>query len=86
MRPLVPRHMELLHYLDDFLLVGSDPTEVQEVTDRVVAALQAGSFIVSQKSTLHLVHEIFFWVSGWTLKLVRLGRTLGLSTICSMRA
>ena len=37
-RPLVPPHMELLHYLDNFLLVGSDPAEVQEVTNRVVAA------------------------------------------------
>ena len=27
-RPPVPPHMELLHYLDDFLLVRSDPAEV----------------------------------------------------------
>ena len=28
--------------------------------------------------------ENFFWVSGWTLSLERLGRTLGLSCKCSM--
>ena len=59
-RPLVRPHMELLHYLNDFLLVGSDPAEVQEVTNRVVAVLQAASFIVSQKSTLHPVQKILF--------------------------
>ena len=58
-RPLVPPHMELLHYLNDFLLVGSEPEEVQAVTERVVAALHAALFIVSQKSTLHPVHKIF---------------------------
>ena len=60
MRALVPPHMELLHYPDDFLLVGSDPTEVQEVTDRVLAILHEASFIVSQKSTLHRVQKVFF--------------------------
>ena len=59
-RPLVPPHMELLNYLDNFLLVGSNPEEVQAVTDRIVAALRAASFIVSQKSTLQPVHKIFF--------------------------
>ena len=59
-RPLIPPHMELLRYLDDFLLVGSDPKEVQPVTDRVVAALQGASFVVSQKSTLQPVQKIFF--------------------------
>ena len=52
MRPLVPPHMELLHYLDDFLIVGSNPEEVEAVTDRVVEAQRAAPFIVSQKSTL----------------------------------
>ena len=59
-RPLVPPHMELLHYLNDFLLVGSELAEVQEVTGRLVAALQAASFIVSQKSTLHPVQKFVF--------------------------
>ena len=58
--PLVPLHMELLHYLDVFLLVGSNPEEVQAVTDRMVAALRAVFLIVSQMSTLQLVHNIFF--------------------------
>ena len=84
-RPLVPPHMELLHYLDGFLLVGSNPAEVQEVTDRLVAALRAASFVVSQKSTVHPVQKTFFLVSRWTLKLGRLGCTLGLSCRCSMR-
>ena len=53
--------------------------------DRVVAALQAASFIVSQKSTLHPVEKFFFCLSGWTLRLGRLGRTLGPSCRCSMR-
>ena len=52
--------MELLHYHNDFLLVGDDPAEVQGVTGRVVAALQAASFIVSEKSTLHPVQKISF--------------------------
>ena len=87
-RTLVPPHMELLHYPDDILLCvggGGDPAEVQAMTDRVVAALQAASFIVSQKSTVHPIQKIFFWVSGWTLRLGSLGRTLGLSGRCSMR-
>ena len=52
--------MELLHYLDDFLLVGNYPEEVQAVTDRVVAAVRAASFVVSRKSTLQPVQKIFF--------------------------
>ena len=66
-------------------LVGSDPAEMQEVIDRVAATLQAASFIVSQNSTLHPIQTIFWGVSGWTLRIGRLGRTNGLSLRRSMR-
>ena len=56
----MPPHRELLHYLDDFLLDGGDPEELQAVTHRVVAALQTASYIVSQKSTLQPVQNFFF--------------------------
>ena len=59
-RPLVPPHMEVLHYLEDLLLVGSNPEDVQAVTDRIVVALRAASFITSQKSALQPVQKIFF--------------------------
>ena len=52
--------MELLHYLDDFLIVGSNLEEVQAVTDRIGEALRAASFIVSQNSTLQPVQKICF--------------------------
>ena len=60
LRPPVPTHMELVHYLDDFLLVGSNLEEVQAVRDRVVEALRAAFFIVSQNCTLQPVRKIFF--------------------------
>ena len=58
--PPPPPPMELLHYLDDFLIVGSNLEEVQAVTDRIGEALRAASFIVSQNSTLQLVQKICF--------------------------
>ena len=78
-RPLVPPHMELLHYLDDFLIVGSNPEEVQAVTDRIV---EAASSVKSPHCSLS--RRYFSWVSGWTWRLGRLGPTLGLFSRCSM--
>ena len=60
-RPLVTPHMEVLHYLEDFLIVGRNPEQVQALTDRIVEAVRAASFIVSQKSTLQLVQKLFFF-------------------------
>ena len=56
----MPPHMEPLHCLHDSLIVGSNPEQVQAVTDRIVGAPRATSFIVSQNSTLQPVQKIFF--------------------------
>ena len=82
-RPLVPPHMELLHYLDDFLLVGSVPEEVQAVTDRIVATLRAASFIV-RSPRCSLSKRYFSLVSGWTLRPEKFGRILEPFSRCSM--
>ena len=58
--------MELLHYLDHFLLVGSNLE--QPVKDTVVETLLAASFIVNQKSTLQPVQKIFFLVKWLDLE------------------
>ena len=63
-----PPHMEWLHYLNDLSLVGSNPGEVQAVTDRVVVALRAASFVVSRKSMLQSVQKIFFLAKWLDLK------------------
>ena len=59
-RPLIPEGYLLFHYLDDFLSLRPDPVRLRAVTVRVVRALEEAGFLVSAKSTLELVTEIFF--------------------------
>ena len=59
-RSLVPEGYILFHYLIDFLILGPDPVRLRVVTARVVRALEEAGFIVSGKSTLDPVTEIFF--------------------------
>ena len=58
--PLIPEGIVLLHYIDDFLLIGPDPAELTRVTTLVAEALRRHGFIVSPKSTLNPVECIFF--------------------------
>ena len=62
---LIPPSFYLFHYLDDFLAVGSEVRPLIEVTQAVVSALTGAGFVVSIKSTLQPVPQIFFldkWV------------------------
>ena len=59
-RPLVPDGYLLFHYLDDFLILGRDPVRLRAIMARVVQALERAGFLVSAKSTLEPVTEIFF--------------------------
>ena len=43
---IVPLHMIIVHYLDDFLLLGGCPRELKEVTRRVVEVLRAARYLV----------------------------------------
>ena len=47
--PLIPKEIILLHYMDDFLLIGPDPAELARVTTLVAEALRTHGFIVSRK-------------------------------------
>ena len=58
--PLIPKEIILLHYMDDFLLIGPDPAVLARVTALVAEALRTHGFIVSPKSTLSPVERIFF--------------------------
>ena len=60
-RPLVPPHMELLHYLDDFLLVGSGGAG----SDRPGGGSPTSGIVYCQQE-VHTAPclEICFWVSG----------------------
>ena len=57
---LIPEGIVLLHYMDDFLLIGPDPAELTKLTTLVAEALRRHGFIVSPKSTLSPVERIFF--------------------------
>ena len=57
--PLIPYGYLLFHYLDDFLMVGTDPVQLAAITARVVRALEEAGFLVSTKSTLDPVTKIF---------------------------
>ena len=57
---IVPPHMIIFHYLDDFLLLGGCPAELREVTKRVVEALKAAGFLVSPKSVLEPTTHVLF--------------------------
>ena len=52
--------MIIFHYLDDFLLMGGCPSELKEVTRRVVEALREAGFVVSPKSHLEPMTRILF--------------------------
>ena len=57
---IVPPHMIVFHYLDDFLLMGGSPAELKEVTRRVVEALKAARFLVSPRSVPEPTTRILF--------------------------
>ena len=42
----------VLHYLDDFMVLGKDFARVSKVTDALVATLIDKGFLISPKSTL----------------------------------
>ena len=58
---IIPLHMIIFHYLDDFLLLGGCPAELREGTRRVVEALKAAEFLVSPKSVLEPTTRILFF-------------------------
>jgi hypothetical protein len=57
---IVPSHMFVYVYIDDFLLVGQDKEEVERVTGRLTVALREKGFLVSPKSTLSPVQSLNF--------------------------
>ena len=57
---IIPPHMIIFHYLDDFLLMGGCPRELKDVTRRAVEALRAAGFLVSPKSVLDPTTRILF--------------------------
>ena len=59
LRRLVPQGVELLHYLDDFVLVSTDRPMLHGTTQECVRVLVANKFIVSDKSTLDPVQHLF---------------------------
>ena len=59
LRKLVPQGVELLHYLDDFVLVSTDRPMLHGTTQECVRVLVAHKFIVSDKSTLVPVQHLF---------------------------
>ena len=59
-RPLIPEGYLLFRSLDDFLILGPDPVRLRAITARVVRALEEAGFLVSAKSTLDPISEIFF--------------------------
>ena len=50
--------MLILHYLDDFLMVGQGRDEVRKVLRKLVKLFQKKRFVVSPKSTLVLAQQI----------------------------
>ena len=59
LRRLVPQGVELLHYLDDFVLVSTDRPMLHGTTQECVRVLVENQFIVSDKSTLDPVQHLF---------------------------
>ena len=59
LRPHIPRDVELLHYLDDFVLVSADRPLLHGTTRECVRLLVEKRFIVSDKSTLEPVQHLF---------------------------
>ena len=58
-RPLIPDSYVLFHYLDDFVIPGPDPVRLRAITARALRALEDAAFVVSVKSALEPVTEIF---------------------------
>ena len=55
----IPQGVELLHYLDDFVLVSTDCPLLHGTTQECVRVLVENQFIVSDKSTLEPVQHLF---------------------------
>ena len=55
----IPRSVELLHYLDDFVLVSADLPLLHGATQECVRLMVENEFIVSDKSTLEPVQHLF---------------------------
>ena len=67
----------ILHYLDDFMVLGVDRVRVGEVTDDVVAMLQGKGFIVSPKSKLVPTQELTWLGKDFDLVRGHVGNTNG---------
>ena len=59
LRRHIPQGVELLHYLDDFVLVSTDRPLLHGTTQECVRLLVENRFIVSDKSTLEPVQHLF---------------------------
>ena len=59
MRLHIPRSVELLHYLDVFVLLSADGPLLHGTTQECVRLLVENEFIVSDKSTLEPVQHLF---------------------------
>ena len=59
LRRLILQGVELLHYLDDFVLVSTDRSMLHGTTQECVRVLVENWFIVSDKSTLEPVQHLF---------------------------
>ena len=57
---IVPPHMIILHYLDDFLLLGGCPKDLKDITRWVVEVLRKAGLLVSPKSVLHPTTRMLF--------------------------
>ena len=55
----IPQGVELLHYLDDFVLVSTNRLLLHGTTQECVRVLVENRFIVSDKSTLEPVQHLF---------------------------
>ena len=55
----IPRSVELLHYLDNFVLVSADRPLLHGTTQECVRWLVENRFIVSDKSTLEPLQHLF---------------------------
>ena len=59
-RPLIPDDYLLFHYLDDFLILGPDSVRLRVIAVRVMGAWEEPRFLLSAKSTIEPVTEVFF--------------------------
>ena len=66
---MVPRGVLLVHYLDDFLLIFTNPSVLQGEGENDVNTLVCAGFLISPKSVVHPVLLLSFM--GKLLDLVR---------------